>query len=448
MTFYLKYRPQNLDELDIASVRESLKKIVDSKNIPHALLFAGPKGTGKTSTARILAKIINCESKNAPCGKCDQCVSIASGNNLDVIELDAASNRGIDDVRSLKESIKLAPTKANKKIYIIDEAHMMTTEAFNALLKTLEEPPSHVVFILATTNPEKIIDTIHSRCVSVNFTKAKDEEILRSLKRVIDGEKIKIKDELVAQIAKRAKGSFRDGVKLLESYVQEGEGFLEKGGLVDVNDFAELLYKRKRKELLDSVETMTKNNISVENFVEDLVVEVRDELIKNPQESELVDLLELLVNTNRLFADSPIEELPLQILIFKWCGDGVNVEVEELNEKEEEQEVSEQKDEKNGISNGKSKKKLETVDDAVWRDVLIKVKPINASIEALLRSSRPLSFDGKSITLGVFYKFHKERLEDGRNRKILEDVVTGIFGTPVKIVCTLTEAPKKASFCF
>ena len=187
MTLFLKYRPKNLDEIDERDVSESLKKIISQKSFPHAFLFAGPKGTGKTSAARILAKIINCTNLEGvdPCGKCEQCVSIEKGNNLDVIELDAASHRGIDDVRILRDAVKLAPVAAKKKIYIIDEAHMLTTEASNALLKTLEEPPDHVVFILATTNPEKLIDTIRSRTTYIPFRKANPEEILVSLKRVV-----------------------------------------------------------------------------------------------------------------------------------------------------------------------------------------------------------------------------------------------------------------------
>src|SRR3972149_7234623 len=161
MTFYLKYRPQKLDELDLKDVRERLVNIVKSKKIPHALLFSGQKGSGKTSAARIIAKIVNCERRNrknppadgVPCNKCDQCTSITNGNNIDVIELDAASHRGIDDIRTLREGVMLAPARAKKKVYIIDEAHMLTTEASNALLKTLEEPPSSTVFTLSTSNP-------------------------------------------------------------------------------------------------------------------------------------------------------------------------------------------------------------------------------------------------------------------------------------------------------
>ena len=166
MVFYRKYRPQKIDELDNEVVRQSLYSIFSKDNYPHAFLFTGPKGLGKTSAARIVAKVINCEKHKGlkgvrsekeiePDNKCEQCLSITNGNNFDVLEVDGASNRGIDEIRDLREKIKLAPFKAVKKIYIIDEVHMLTTEAFNALLKTLEEPPSHAVFILCTTEAQK-----------------------------------------------------------------------------------------------------------------------------------------------------------------------------------------------------------------------------------------------------------------------------------------------------
>src|SRR3989344_2706111 len=224
MTLYLKYRSQTLDELDLENVRESLKKIVVKGDIPHAFLFSGPKGTGKTSAARILAKIVNCENPPAggePCNICDQCISIAKGENLDVIELDAASHRGIDDIRALRDAVKLSPARAKKKIYIIDEAHMLTPEASNALLKTLEEPPDHVIFILATTNPEKLIETIRSRVTNILFRNATPTEIVRSLKRVAKGEKLKVEDDALSVIAQAAGGAFRDAIKILEQVIAE-----------------------------------------------------------------------------------------------------------------------------------------------------------------------------------------------------------------------------------
>jgi DNA polymerase-3 subunit gamma/tau len=241
-TLYLKYRPQKIDELDIAEARESLGKIVKSGEVPHAFLFSGPKGTGKTSAARIIAKIVNCESGGAkPCDKCDQCKSISVGGNIDVIEIDAASHRGIDDVRTLRDAVKLSPAQAKKKVYIIDEAHMLTTEASNALLKTLEEPPEHVMFILATTNPEKLIPTIRSRTTNINFRKATDDEVIRSLLRVVAGEKKKISEASLSLIAKAANGSFRDATKILEQLFTEEKSLAEE-------DIKEYLFQTKEKD--------------------------------------------------------------------------------------------------------------------------------------------------------------------------------------------------------
>ena len=198
MTLYLKYRPQTVSELDLVSVRETLTKLLSGSEIPHAFLFTGPRGTGKTSSARILAKAINCEHKKKgsfePCNECETCLAITRGTHIDVIEMDAASNRGIDEVRALKQDIMLSPTLLKKKVYIIDEVHMLTTEAANALLKTLEEPPSHVVFILATTDPQKLPQTVISRLSVVQFHKASEEEITSKLTRIAKSEKFEVEN--------------------------------------------------------------------------------------------------------------------------------------------------------------------------------------------------------------------------------------------------------------
>ncbi|MCX6725760.1 MAG: DNA polymerase III subunit gamma/tau [Candidatus Shapirobacteria bacterium] len=218
-TFYLKYRPQKVSDLDLTDVRENLQKILKSQKVPHAFLFSGPKGTGKTSAARIIAKTINCPHKkenDEPCNKCDICQEITSGSAMDLIEIDAASNRGIDDIRSLREKIKLSPARCQYKVYIIDEVHMLTTEAFNALLKTLEEPPAHAVFILCTTEAHKLPKTIISRCLQIKFRKSKPEELVHSLERVVKGEKLNLEKGVLESIAKEADGSFRDGQKILD----------------------------------------------------------------------------------------------------------------------------------------------------------------------------------------------------------------------------------------
>jgi DNA polymerase-3 subunit gamma/tau len=173
MVFYRKYRPQSLDDVvGQEAVKKTLLSSFESGKLAHAYLFCGPRGVGKTSTARILAKMVNCQAKPAPCNTCEICTSITDGSALDLIEIDAASNRGIDDIRALRETIKLAPSICQKKVYIIDEVHMLSNEAFNALLKTLEEPPSHALFILATTETQKIPATILSRVQKLEFKMA------------------------------------------------------------------------------------------------------------------------------------------------------------------------------------------------------------------------------------------------------------------------------------
>ena len=241
MVFYRKYRPQKIDDLDSESVRQTLTAVLQ-KDTPHAFLFTGPKGLGKTSTARIVAKVVNCEKRKKgsaePCNECDQCTSITNGTNVDVLEIDAASNRGIDEIRELKEKIRLAPVAAKRKVYIIDEVHMLTTEAFNALLKTLEEPPEHAMFILCTTEAHKVPETIVSRCFQIMFRPATEEELVRSFKRIVAGEKIKIDDEALKYIAQLADRGFRDGVKVLEEVT-----LLAKPGEEINKDFLDKVYK-------------------------------------------------------------------------------------------------------------------------------------------------------------------------------------------------------------
>jgi DNA polymerase III subunit gamma/tau len=245
MSFYRTYRPQTLFDLDNAEVREHLNKLLSSEITVHAFLFSGPKGTGKTSAARIVAKILNCEKLPKvhtrkptidnrpasseggqlvePCNECESCRSITEGRHMDVLEIDAASNRGIDDIRDLRERIRLSPSSGKYKVYIIDEVHMLSNEAFNALLKTLEEPPQHAVFILATTDPEELPGTIVSRCVQVQFKRASVEEIVRALTRVAAGEKMSVDPDVLFRIAQVSDGSFRDASKILEQAALEGD---------------------------------------------------------------------------------------------------------------------------------------------------------------------------------------------------------------------------------
>lgn len=222
ITLYRAYRPQNFSEIvGQVHISQTLKNAVINNRVAHAYLFCGPRGTGKTSTAKVLAKAINCLNGEVgePCNSCNVCKAVNDNLSYDVIEIDGASNRGIDEIRDLKEKVNLAPAEAKFKVYIIDEVHMLTTEAFNALLKTLEEPPKHVVFILATTEPHKVPLTILSRCQRFDFHRLTTNVILDHLQKVCDKNQIHIQSEALYLIARAADGGMRDGLSILDQAI-------------------------------------------------------------------------------------------------------------------------------------------------------------------------------------------------------------------------------------
>jgi DNA polymerase-3 subunit gamma/tau len=222
-----KYRSQTFDDVvGQEPISQTLKNAIKTAHVAHAYLFTGTRGVGKTTMARILAKALNClnskEPTTEPCCKCDSCIAVNLGDDIDVIEIDGASNRRIDDIRDLIENAVYRPARSRFKIYIIDEVHMLTTEAFNALLKLLEEPPSHVKFIFATTEPNKVLATIQSRCQRFDFRNISPAAIAKQLKTILDQEKIKYEDDLVISLAKLANGSMRDGLSLLDRLISTG----------------------------------------------------------------------------------------------------------------------------------------------------------------------------------------------------------------------------------
>ena len=286
--FHLKYRPTNFDELlgqDVISI--TLKQALITNKIAPAYLFCGPRGTGKTSSARIFAKSLNCQKYNKPCkfpcNKCELCKNINIGIALDIIEIDAASNTGVENIREIIERANFAPTQARWKVYVIDECHMLSTAASNALLKTIEEPPERVVFILATTNPERVLTTIQSRCQKFNFKSINSEYIYNHLLEISNKELINFEEEGLRLIAKRSNGGMRDAQRLLDQLSLIPDGITKK-------NVEELLGEVSENDLLDLIKSLIKN-------IPDSVIKTCSNLYDSGNEP--ISILEGLLNITR-----------------------------------------------------------------------------------------------------------------------------------------------------
>lgn len=276
---YRKYRPKTFSEMvGQEHVKRILKNAVKNNSVAHAYIFSGPRGTGKTSCARILAKVLNCSNPHdgEPCNKCENCLEIDSGNFMDVVEMDAASNRGIDEIRKIRDRVSYLPAKGKMKVYIIDEFHMLTREAFNALLKTLEEPPPHVLFVLATTNLERVPETILSRCQILDFKLISNDLIFEHLKKISKLEGIEITDEALKIISEKASGSLRDSLAILEQVQRYGSGKItleqvrEILGIVPkelLEKFVEAMFEKDLDLLFEIVQRLIMENKAFETFI-------------------------------------------------------------------------------------------------------------------------------------------------------------------------------------
>lgn len=461
---YRTYRPQKFSELvGLEAVKKTLQRQVKEGKIGHAYLFAGPRGTGKTTTARILARAINCKSPKdgEPDGRCQNCRQIQEGRYIDLIEIDAASNRGIDDIRSLREKVRLAPSVGQFKVYIVDEAHMLTPEAFNALLKTLEEPPAHAIFILATTEPHKLPDTIRSRCQRFNFERAPVALIVERLKGIVKKEKAEISEEELEEIAKAAGGGFRDAETLLEQVLTGGEKVEELIGwarLSDLGVFLDHLIAGESSKALSFVNDLYDKGVPMENLTQrileylrdlllikagvgDELVEVtreQDEIMKRQAQELASGRLNGMINkftqAYEYLAQAAVPTLPLEVAV---------VEVSSPPR------VDSSEEPRDGKAGGGGKREeikrsgsqpAETPKN--WIEFVAAVKPLNHSVEALLRSCTPRGIKGRSFIIQAFYPFHKERLEESRNRTILEKALKQVYGRKLSVKVELASSKK------
>jgi DNA polymerase III subunit gamma/tau len=289
--FARKWRPQVFEDvIGQGHITRTLQNAIATNRLAHAFLFSGPRGVGKTTTARILAKALNCKEgpTPTPCGKCDSCVETTAGTSVDVIEIDGASNRGIEHIRELRETVKYAPVGGKNKVYVIDEVHMLTNEAFNALLKTLEEPPPHVIFIFATTEPQKIPATIHSRCQRYGFKRIALQEIAAKLREITDKEGIKVSDQGLTMIARAAEGSMRDSQSLLDQAVsysgmeiknEDLQAILGAIAQETLLSFAEKLLARDSAGLLKQIDSLLEQGQDLRQFLAGVVEHIRNLIV-------------------------------------------------------------------------------------------------------------------------------------------------------------------------
>ena len=482
---YRKYRAQDFDQLTGQEhITKLLKNAVKTGQIAQAYLFVGSRGTGKTSTARILSKAVNClqpKEDGNPCNECEVCKAISNGSLLDLIEIDAASNRGIDQIRELKEKIEFSPSEGKYKVYIIDEVHMLTTEAFNALLKTLEEPPAHVIFILATTDVHKLPPTILSRCQRYDFRLGTDEEIKNVLADVAKKEDLKIDDKAMALLVQNAKGSYRDALSLLD-VVYSGQ---EKGkkeiaeeevrkilGLPDFDKVVVLLKSLEKgdgKKCLEIVEGLEEKGINLQQFTsyslmilrEILVGKIKGKFTKELEEFKDWDIrmihrvINLFLEAENKIKYASNQALVLEMIIPEMMKD-VPVEKEEVKivntdvkkkiapaeEKLPSEVAEDSEEEEDDISDEEV-----SVDDIKkrWEAFVNEIKPFNNHLYAFLENANIAGFNEGVLTVEVPFSFHKERIEIPKSREIVSTVFKKMFGCSCKIVCNINDQMKKKS---
>ncbi|MCX5699793.1 MAG: DNA polymerase III subunit gamma/tau [Candidatus Omnitrophica bacterium] len=493
--FALKWRPQDFESIiGQDHIVGTLKNAIQKDRLAHAYLFAGPRGVGKTSTARILAKALNCKEGPTPepCQKCPSCLEINQGRSLDVMEIDGASNRGIDEIRALRENVKFSPTHGKYKVYIIDEVHQITPDGFNALLKTLEEPPEFVKFIFATTHPQKVLPTIISRCQRMDFRRITVIEIIAQLAKIVHQENIVVDQEVLAAVARSSDGSLRDAESVLDQLVSFSQGNISLKdaisvlGMVEQDVLFALTDKIIQKDpgaalklFNDIIDDGKDPGVFLVNLIEhfrnlmvakvsqgdaklvDLPQEICDRLFKQSQSMSLEEIFtafNILIATQEMTKRLDSVRIPLEISLVRLAhsrpqGSGlasngqshknqhnspISAPVESktavtLTEKKEQSMPAQEEVIKN-IPKQIVSVSLESVKDA-WGSIVNNLSKIKMSVSTYLSEGEPTKVQGDLITV-AFPKscsLHKESLDRKENKAMVEKAVSELCNADLRL---------------
>ncbi len=498
---YRKYRPQTFSEvLGQKFIVQTLKNQVEAGQVAHAYLFTGTRGVGKTSIARILAKAVNCTSKSSKsagdaCGKCDSCKQIEAGNFIDLVEIDAASNTGVDNIRDLIEHVKFSPSLAKYKVFIIDEVHMLSKGAFNALLKTLEEPPKHAIFILATTEINKVPPTIISRTQRFDFKRLSAEDLEQHLQNILKAEKIKLPKEAVELAAHNAEGSVRDSLSLLDKIATLGSGATleECQQLLGITDVAVCetllgyLLNGQAGELPGLVDNLLEKGVDFFSLNRDFLEYLRkilvytvtsgkmapaldgnhlaeaESLAKKTNATELIYIIRLFLKSYKDMATAPSPEVPLLLASLEAAYKKVPVSnnISQSNKDQSPKKPSvdvtvpspslKKSQEPEPISAASLSVEQEdtvTLEEAeqVWPKLINELKKVNGPLANLIKTSPVQKVYSNSIVLGVKFLFNKQNLENKKNQDMLGKILKDITGKRLVIRAEVAKEEKASAF--
>ncbi|OGW84482.1 MAG: DNA polymerase III, subunit gamma and tau [Omnitrophica bacterium RIFCSPLOWO2_01_FULL_45_10] len=495
IVFARKYRPQTFDDIDgQPHIVRTLKNAITQERVAHAYLFSGPRGVGKTTTARVLAKALNCDKGPAPnpCNSCPACDEITKGASLDVLEIDGASNRGIEEIRNLREGVKFKPSKGRFRIYIVDEVHMLTQEAFNALLKTLEEPPLHVKFIFATTQAHKLPLTILSRCQRFDFHRISSKDILENLKRIKANERLNATDDVLNLIARHSDGSMRDAQVLLDQIMSFAKDDMRLDDVIKmlglIGDdilfaLSDSIRERDALKALKLIGQFINEGGDCFQLVVNLIEHFRNIVIikisKDPKsisdwdadkikhyESQAKDfsvedilyIMHTLSNAVDLIKKTPLARIPLETTVIRLTRAGpilaladIMARLTELEKKllsglqkpqNNEPHILPQKKEPEPDS-FRASTELDEISSG-WAAVINRIRTKKISIASYLEEGYPIGLDGDKLLIGFSreFQFHKEVLDTPENRRLIEESINACLNLTLRVALKEVETLK------